>query len=157
MSLSSTAPITGPAPNPALNQLQSGVTTPAKPADGPASGGAPAALAGPSTFNVLAAPATAGPTATGGAAASGGSPAGSGADAQQPGAGKTTQSGSNDAVANDVSATLTSVSASTDSAPGSSSTTAPNGTASTQPITSQSLQTANDNYGHLNAYLSVYA
>jgi len=156
MSQGSTASITGPAPNPALNQLQSGVTSPAKPADGPAAGGA-VALASPSTFNLLAAPASTGATPPGGSTAAGGSPAGSGADAQQPGAGKTVQSGSNDAVANDVSATLTSVSASTDSAPGSSSTTAPNGTASTQPITGPSLQTANDNFGHLNAYLSVYA
>jgi hypothetical protein len=160
-----TAP-TGSTVNPTLNQLQTGVVAAAQASNAAAAGGTTSgALAGPATFNTLATPeAGASPTSQ----TSGGF--GQGVNPQQPGAGKALQSGSNDAVANDVSAALTAVGASSNNLTSSSgsgginsipgvgtSSAAPNGTPATQPLTPQSLNTANDNYGHLNAYLSVYA
>jgi hypothetical protein len=156
MSLSSTGVASTPSStvSPPLNQLQSGAVPPSTPTGSPAATGASAAFAGPTTFNVLAAPpATVATSAANGAPAAPGSgagaPAGTGANPQQPGAGKTTQSGSNDGVSNDVSAALTAVGGSTDSAPGAAST--------TPPVSGAALATANTTYGHLNAYLSVYA
>jgi hypothetical protein len=159
--------------SPALTQFQTGVVAPTPPPNGPDSTSSTPASAGPPTFNALAAPPVAtkgsdtangpgGPGGTGEPDAPGPAPSGTVADAQQPGAGKTTQSGSNDAVSNGVSASLTAVGGSTDADAGSSSTTTPNGStpngvASTSPLTGSSLTTANDANGHLNAYLSVYA
>jgi hypothetical protein len=156
-----------PAPPP-LSQLQSGVVAASPPANGPDSTSSSPAYAGPPTFNVLAAPPVAtngavtangpgGPGGPGEPGAPGGTPGGTVSDAQQPGAGKATQSGSNAGVSNDVSATLTAVGGSTAASAGSSSTTAPNGIAANPPVSGASLTTANDAHGHLNAYLSVYA